>query len=92
MKRLIFRDPKPLSPDEPEFADARAALFYLEEQYKAVAKMRDFDRAPAAVRHVDQAVGNLTVARQLVSQGIKTTKEAEPIVREMLGARQAGRR
>lgn len=92
MRRLRFRDPKPLGPDEPAFADRQAAEFYAAEQRAAKAKMRDFDRASEAVRHVDLAVGNLYVARRLVAQGIETTKDAEPVVRQMLEGRQAGRR
>jgi hypothetical protein len=86
-RRAVFRDPPPLPEGAPEFLDATSRKFYRTEKKNAVVKMAEYDRMPDVVRRVEHAVGNLRVASHLVSQGVRTAEQAEPVVRRMLEAR-----
>ena len=84
-QRLV--DPAPLPSDAPQFVDDKARKFYAAEKRKAMGNMREFDRQPAVVRAVENAVGNVQIAQQLVAHGIRSAEEAEPVVRAMLEGR-----
>lgn len=83
VRRAVPRVRKPL----PAWADAQARNEGLRQKEISDRLMREFDRAPPPVRHVEWAAGNLDVARALVRQGVTTLEAAEPAVRVLLERR-----
>ena len=87
MARRRLDAPVFIDPLGQDWADMKAWMDGNKQAEISAFNMREFDRQPRAVRLVEHAVGNVGIARQLVSRGITTAEDAEPVVRRMLEKR-----
>lgn len=83
-RKRRWRAPDELGPNPLRMTDKQATAKIRDQARTSRQLMAEFDRLPPVVRHVEHAVGNVNIARRLVSRGVTTTEQAEPIVRRML--------